>query len=173
MFERMNRSTPDQLRNIDNLVRLFDNDWFADTSTKEIRRKPLTGWCRFFDVVWKRKHSIFAMYWWVKRNWASDRLIVHQYPIRSDNMPIKGFPVKCELQGGWTIPEADLKYLTNGPLASEGLHEILVPANLGWRYALEVFKQLAPVVTIVAGTVTIATNWSTVTALVEWAANAF
>ncbi|MDP1652385.1 MAG: hypothetical protein Q8L56_06655 [Rhodocyclaceae bacterium] len=169
----MNGPTPDQLRNIDNLVKLFDKDWFADTSTKEIRRKPIKGWRRVLDVIWKQKHTVFAMYWWIKHNWASERLIVHHYPMRSDNMPIKGFPVKCELQGGWTIPKADLKYLTHGPLASEGLHEIIVPASHGWRYAFEVFKQFAPVVSIAAGAVTIGTNWATVTALYQWATNAF
>jgi hypothetical protein len=168
----MNAPTPDQIRHIDKLVEDFDRDWFPDTSTKEIRRKPRLGWQRTLDVLWKRKHDVFAMYWWVKRNWASEHLIVFHYPVRSDNMPIPGFPVKCELQGGWTIPKADLKYLTKGPLASEGLQSILVPASLGWRYVLELVRQVAPAFTIAGGSVTVASNWQSVKSLLLQVANA-
>ena len=168
----MNGHTPDNIRRIDKLVEEFDRDWFADTSTKEIRRKPRSRLKRVSEFFWKPKHEFFALYWWVKRNWASERLIVFSYPIRSDNMPISGFPVKCELQGGWTIPKADLKYLTKGPLASEGLHTVLVPASLGWRYVFELFRQIAPAFTIAGGSVTVLANWSKVKAILLQAANA-
>lgn len=102
------------------------------------------------------------MYWWSKRNWATERLIVFPFPLRHDNMPLKGFPVKTELQGGWTIPRSDLHYLKAGPLASEGLHEILVPADIGWRRILDVAKQFAPIATIFSASVTVITNWSLV-----------
>jgi len=102
--------------------------------------------------------------------WAKERLIVFEFPSKHENMPIDGFPVKFELQGGWTIRHSDLKYLTDGPLASEGLHRILVPANLGWQRALEGAKQVAPIFTIIGVFVTIAVSlprlkaiWQTLT----------
>jgi len=61
-------------------------------------------------------------------------------------MPIKGFPMKYELKGGWTIPRSDLKYLIKGPLASEGLSEILVPAALGWQRFLLYIRQFGTAV---------------------------
>ncbi len=155
----MSGSTPDQLRNINALVERFDKDWFADTQTMEIRRKPREGWRKAFDVIWKRKHTVFALYWWVRRNWANERLIVHHYPVRSDNMPIKGFPVKCELQGGWTIPKEDLRFLTHGPLASEGLYEILVPAAVGWQRIWLFVRQFGPVVTTLIGIAGALVRW--------------
>ena len=74
-------------------------------------------------------------------------------------MPLDGFPMKFELQGGWTIPLGDIRFLKEGPLASEGLHRILVPANLGWRRALELGKQIAPLFTIIGVLVTMVVNY--------------
>ncbi|EXI87719.1 MAG: hypothetical protein AW12_02027 [Candidatus Accumulibacter sp. BA-94] len=138
----------------------------------EIRRKPRSRLRRVRELLWKPKYEVFAMYRWISRNWASERLVVFHYPIKSDNMPITGFPVKYELQGGWTIPKADLQFLTKGPLASERLHSILVPASLGWRYVFELFRQVAPVFTIAGGSVTVVSNWSTVKSIFLLVANA-
>ena len=165
--------TPDDLRRIDQAVAAFDRDWEADVATKEIRRKPRTRSQHILDFLWKRKHSVFAMYWWVKSNWASEYLIVYTFPLRHDNMPLKGFPVKTELRGGWTIPRDDLKYLKAGPLASEGLHEILVPADIGWHRVLDFGKQVAPLATICSAIVTVASNWPTVEKVISWIKNAF
>jgi len=161
----MTAPTPDQSREIGRAVKSFSEDWYVDFKTKEIRRNPIQGWRRWLNVIWKRKYPVFALYWWAKHNWASELLIVFPFPIQSDNMPIEGFPMKYELLGGWTIPKDDLKYLTHGPLASEGLHNILVPASIGWQRIFEVIKQFAPVVSMAAGLVTLAANWSTVLAL--------
>lgn len=86
---------------------------------------------------------------------------------------IKGFPKKYVLDGGWTIPRDDLKYLKDGPLASEDRHEILVPNNLGLSGFLDVFKQFAPLVTTISGMVAIASNWSTVVSIASKISNAF
>lgn len=150
--------TPDQDRRIKSAIGEVDQYWFADTQTKEIRRKALGGFERSCNLIWPRKHKVRELYWWVTENWAKERLIVFDFPMNHDNIPLDGFPMKFELQGGWTIPQSDRKYLTDGPLASEGLHKILVPANLGWRRALEGAKQIAPVFTIVGVLVTIAVN---------------
>jgi hypothetical protein len=78
-------------------------------------------------------------------------------PIQSDNMPIRGFPMKYELQGGWTIPRDDLKYLMKGPLASQGLSEVLVPAALGWQRVWLFLRQfgviLGTLITLVGATI--------------------
>lgn len=164
--------TPDDIRRIDEAVAAFDRDWYPDVATKEIRRKPRTPRQRILDVLWKRKHTVFALYWWAKRNWASERLIAFSFPLRHDNMPLKGFPVKTELQGGWTIPKADLKYLKAGPLATEGLHEILVPADIGWRKFFNLAKQIAPLATITSAVFTAAANWSALANVLRWLRNA-
>jgi hypothetical protein len=77
------------------------------------------------------------------------------------------------LQGGWTIPQDDLKYLSDGPLASEDLHEVLVPPALGLARVIDAVKQYAPVVTIMSGLIAIASNWGTVLDLASKVANAF
>ncbi len=80
--------------------------------------------------------------------------------------------MKFELQGGWTIPQSDIRYLKDGPLAAEGLHNILVPANLGWMRILEFGKQIAPVFTIVGVLVTIIVNFPGLKATIARLTNA-
>lgn len=142
----MNVPTPDQQRKIDQAVRLFKEGWYADFATKEIRRKPVSNWRSAVEIFWKRRHPVFAMYWWAKHRFSEPQGMTYAFPLHHDNMPIKGFPVKYELQGGWTIPSTDLKYLMKGPLASEGLAEILVPHALGWERFLLFLKQFGPLV---------------------------
>ena len=155
---RMNSPSPDQIRRMNEEAAQFELDWYFDTNTKEIRHRELRFIEKLTDIIWRRRHRVRAMYWWVKYNWATEKLIVFHFPLRHDNMPIPGFPMKSELQGGWTIPESDLKCLRDGPLASENLTRLLVPADLGWRQLFKTAKQFAPVITIVAGTVTVLTN---------------
>lgn len=63
--------------------------------------------------------------------WSKPDAIRLQFPVDHDNMPIKGFPIKYKLINGWTIPNSDIKYLTNGPLVSEDLRKIIVQHNIG------------------------------------------
>jgi hypothetical protein len=154
--------TPDREREIQTAIEAFDVDWYINTNTHEICLKKRSVLRKFCDIFWKKKHSVIAMYWWVNLNWSSASMMMYKFPMTHDNMPIKGFPIKAEMQGGWTIPKSDLKFLKNGPLTSEGLQEILVPASTGLMYVFELTKQFAPLVTISAGLVTIATHWETV-----------
>lgn len=144
------------------VIDAFDRDWYFNKNTHEICLKNRSAIRKFCDFFWKKKHRVIAMYWWVNQNWSTANMMVHNFPMTHDNMPIKGFPIKVEMKGGWTIPKSDLKFLKDGPLTSDGLQEILVPANTGWMYVFELAKQFAPLVTISAGLVTIATNWETI-----------
>ena len=84
-------------------------------------------------------------------------------------MPLVGFPVKYEMQGGWTIPKGDLKYLSNGPLASEGLSEILVPHALGWQRFLLVVKQFGPVLVGLISIVGVVVRyWAELAKVLNW-----
>lgn len=152
--------TPDQKRLIQSAITNVARYWHADTQTKEMRRRPVNGLAKLFNFIWPRRHKVRELYWWIAENWASERLIVFKFPMTHDNMPIDGFPMKFELQGGWTIPQSDLKYLYDGPLTTEGRHRILVPANLGWKSIWALAKQFAPVFTIIASITTIAVNFS-------------
>jgi len=133
--------------------------WYTDFSTKELRRKPLKGFSKLLNLFWKTRHTVWEFYWWLARRRAEEDMIVFGNPIQSDNMPIPGFPMKYELQGGWTISRSDLKYLIKGPLASEGLTEILVPAALGWQRLWLFVRQFAPVVGALIGLVGALVRW--------------
>ena len=63
---------------------------------------------------------MWEFYWWIKHLWrAEGGLLKLGYPIKADQLPIKGIPMKYELTDGWTIPGEDLKYLIKGPLVAE------------------------------------------------------
>lgn len=169
----MHGPTPDQQREIAEARKELSRYWYTDLKTKELRRRPLVGLPRLLNFFWKKRHTVWQFYWWLTYRRAEEDMIPLSNPIQSDNMPIKGFPIKYELLGGWTIPRKDLKYLKNGPLAAEGLQQILVPVALGWPRVLEFVKQFAPIAVTFASLTTIATNWSMVLAIFRHVKNAF
>jgi hypothetical protein len=151
--KHMNGPTPEQLRIIDKLVGEFEASWYLDGVTKEIRRKPLSHWETLKNVFWKKRYSVFALYHWATRKWCLKEFNCYHFPIDHDNTPIKGFSMKYELRGGWSIPQSDLAYLIRGPLASEGLHEILVPAAMGWQRAWLFIRQFSRLIGTLIGVV--------------------
>jgi hypothetical protein len=125
------------------------------------------------QFFWQDRNTVWEFYVWLRHRQAEADAMPFSNQIDGDNLPMKGFPKKYALAGGWTIPQSDLKYLRDGPLASEDLHEILVPPSLGWLRVVDFFRQFAPVVTVISGTVAVATNWGTVVAVASSIANAF
>ena len=128
--------TPEFIRKRDAALESVSEYWYLDFSTKEIRRKPQKEIAAFKQFFWKKKHTVWQLFIWLRHRYTAS------YPnqISGDSTPLKGFPNKYELKGGWTIPSYDLVFLTHGPLASEGRTEILVPAINRWQSALIIIK---------------------------------
>lgn len=161
--------TPDQIRCRDRALKSVGERWYLDFSTKEIRRKELSKIQSMRQLLWRDRNTVWEFYVWLRHRQAEPDAMCFSNQIDGDNIPIKGFPKKYCLQGGWTIPRGDLKYLSDGPLASEDLNEVLVPPALGWSRLADILRQFAPVVTVVSGIVAIASNWGTVLNLLAWA----
>jgi hypothetical protein len=96
----MNTPTPEQKRKMQEAYDSVDQYWYADLSTQELRRKPLKGFPKFVNFFWKKRHPVWEFYWWLARRRAQEDMMPLNNPIESDNMPIKGFPMKYELKGG-------------------------------------------------------------------------
>lgn len=165
--------SPDLVRRRDKALQSVGERWCLDFSTKEIRRHPLSGLAAIRQLFWRDRNTVWEFYVWLRHRQAEPDAMAFSNQIDGDNLPMKGFPKKYALAGGWTIPQDDLKYLRDGPLASEDRHEILVPPSRGWLLALDLIKQFAPVVTVISGAVAVATNWGTVVAIASSVANAF
>ncbi|MBU1964211.1 MAG: hypothetical protein KKD24_00170 [Proteobacteria bacterium] len=133
--------TPDMIRKRDEAVASVGKYWYLDFETKEIRRKPQNGVAALNQFFWKKRHTVWQFYVWLRHRQAEEDAMPFPDQIDSDNIPLKGYPKKYELKGGWTIPRNDLAYLTHGPLASEGRHEVLVPETNRWQSFLLVAKQ--------------------------------
>ena len=162
----MKKPTPEQTRRIKKAYTDLEPFWSINPKTKElIRIKDQSKLARLKRFFWKKKHSVWEFYWWVKQRWSKQDTIVFPFPIQSDNMPIKGFPTKYEMLNGWTIPKSDLKYLKNGPLTSEDLESILVQHNIGIKKIYQVLGQYGRIVTALMATIGLITlivekwNW--------------
>jgi hypothetical protein len=164
---------PDLIRRRDRALKTVGERWYLDFKTKEIRRKDLSRIESVRQFFWRDRNTVWEFYVWLRHRQAEPDAMCFSNQIDGDNIPIKGFPKKYALQGGWTIPRDDLIYLSDGPLASEDLHEVLVPPALGWSRFADAVKQFAPVVTVLSGIIAIASNWGTVIHLVSKVANAF
>lgn len=148
----MTGPTPEQIRIIEKKVQEFDKFWYVDPHHKEIRRKNRSWWWKAKDFFWPSRQTVPAMYWWFKNEWLAQGCLQSlTFPLDHDNMPIEGFPMKYALQGNWTIPEGDLRYLTKGPLASADFTKVLVPADLGWQKFLRIVKTYFPAGSALAG----------------------
>jgi hypothetical protein len=156
----MHGPTPEQKRRIEKAKTELSEFWYVDFNTKEIRHKESSRLQKFIEIFWKKRNSVGELYWWIKYRFAKEDAMPFHFPIQSDNMPIEGFPMKYELKGGWTIPSNDLKYLTKGPLASEGLSKVLVQHALGWKRVVLLIKQYGPILTgLIAIVGTIVRYW--------------
>lgn len=152
-----NGATPEHQAEIDRVVQLFDLDWMIDVKTKEIRKKPRNMFKKLLEFFWPRRHSVFALYWWLKYEYHKHRakLMPFTFPIKHDNMPIPGYPMKYEIIGDWSIPKQDLKFLIKGPLARISPSVVLVPHQIGYERIKSFAKAWGPVITIIAAVFTI------------------
>ena len=117
--------TPEQLAAIEKVAAEFHEDWELDLKTHQIRRRPRSRYRVVRDWLWPRRHSVFSMYWWLKRLYAGkldgnlSAYMPFTFPLKHDSMPFEGYPVKYELCGDWSVPEKDLTYLKYGPLGDQ------------------------------------------------------
>ncbi len=129
----MSKLSPSELRKRNKAIQYFDEHWYIDTQTYEIRHKQLSIFSRITDL-----------YWWSSAKWYELRLMPYPDAIKRDDVPIIGFPRKHQLKNGWTIPAEDLKYLTVGPLVDESGQKTLVKHQSTIKKTVSVFSQLRP-----------------------------
>ena len=149
--------TPRKRKRREKLVKKFAEDWTVELKTgptlKYNQKTGLVGiWQRFFG----RKHSVFAMYWFFKNLYLTNEDARKFYfPLKHDNLPVKGVPFKYELLGTWVIEDEDLKYLHSGPLINSDL-EVLVPTDTGVSKAIRIMKFLTPILVFVSALILLA-----------------
>ncbi len=139
--------TPDQKREINRLVNLFSKDFEYLISTKEIRRKKKTGFYILIDFLWKRKYKVKVLYTWVLQSWIDPKMSGEDFPMDHDyQIKPENLPTYFSLQKGWTIPNKDLKTLTNGPLLGEDGNLLVKPGGKISYY----WNKIWPTLTIIA-----------------------
>lgn len=154
----MKERTPEQKREIEDIFLELNKYWSIDYKTKEIRRVLPQNWKqKLSHFFWKKRNTVEELFWWADRYFAKNmqETIVEMSPIKCDGMEIEGFPMKYKLSSGYKIPTKELKYLKNGPLASETLDKILVQHAIGWNRIALFFKQWGWIVTAIVGTITL------------------
>ena len=131
--QHSNTVNPDLARKRNRAIQSVGSRWYLDFDTQEIRRKRMTLFQLLRHVLWPVKNTVWEFYVWLRHRQAEEDATLFSNQINTDQVPIKGFPRKYALAGGWTIPESDLKYLRDGPLVSEDLKDVLVPDARDWR----------------------------------------
>ena len=150
--------TPEQWNNIKEVVDSFDKDWMIDMKIKQIKQKPKKWWEEVWFYLFPRKHTVFALYWWLKNKFHGEHreeLMPLIFPIEHDNMPIPGHPIKYKMVEGWTIRKRDLRYLNKGPLARVSSGQILVPYEKGLQRIITFVKTWGPMVALIGALLTI------------------
>ena len=94
--------TPSDDRKKEMGIKSFDQYWYIDPKTNEVRHKPPKGWSKVLDFIWRKKHKVSDMYWWTRRKLHVE-FIVEQDILDHDNIPIRGFPRKYRMKNNWTI----------------------------------------------------------------------
>jgi len=148
--------TPEQLAKIERVSNAFDEDWILDPLKRQIRRKERSLIRNIRDLVWPRHHTVFAMYWWLKYLYLGrfgkaehGNYLGYTFPLKHDNTPIPGYPMKYELVGNWKIPKHDLRFLTHGPLINKDDGEILVSDKTKWKRLMDKLSTLSQPVKII------------------------
>lgn len=91
----MIRPTPDQLRKTEAARDAVERYWYVDGKTKELRRRPMTGGvAQFLNVFWKKRHTVWEFYWWIRYRQGGADMAPLENPINSDNMRDRGLPVQ-------------------------------------------------------------------------------
>lgn len=132
--------TPEKQRKREQLRNQFDKDWFLSFTPPEIKRKEKTFWENVKSFFRPKKHSVFALYCWLKKQYlVNENARKFDFPVKHDNMPVKGVPFKYELNKIWTIPQSDIKYLYGGPLIDHEM-KLLVPPENNWKKYIRISK---------------------------------
>ena len=145
--------TPEKQKKREQLRNQFDKDWFLSFNPPQIKRKKKTFLEKVISFFRPKRHSVFALYWWLKKQrFDNENARKYEFPIKHDNMPVKGVPMKYELNKIWTISQSDLKYLYGGPLIDHDLN-ILVPYENNWKKYIRITKLFGkiaiPVISII------------------------
>ncbi|MEW8178552.1 MAG: hypothetical protein AB2754_15835 [Candidatus Thiodiazotropha endolucinida] len=135
--------SPSEARNREKKIKLFDDNWYTDPSTMEIRHRELNLFEKAIGLFWKRKYKVSDMYWWSSWKWYGWDMMPYPDAVKHDDIPIKGFPRKHQLVNGWSIPKEDLNYLYDGPLIDEH-GSLLVKHQSNLQKFVSIASQLKP-----------------------------
>ena len=95
--KNMAKLTPSEVRKRKKIVKDFDNNWYADPSTSEIRYKEISNFQKILNLFWKKKYKVSDMYWWTSWKWYGWDMLTCPDAIKHDNIPIKGFPIQIPI----------------------------------------------------------------------------
>jgi hypothetical protein len=96
-----------------------------------------------------QRTKVEHLYRWLQEWLATEDGIVFDNGAIRDSIHVHGVPRKYQLEGGWSIREADLPFLSHGPLVAADGRTILVPAYSLQERAIKWLRVLAALVSLV------------------------
>ena len=108
--------------------------WEVDFKNHQVTLSNQKNLWRRYYLKWFKRFRVKELYAWMQSTWCTQDMMPHPTGIKHDGFKIskdleKIVPRGYQLQGDWTIPESDLRFLVGGPLLSQDGQRLLVKTH--------------------------------------------
>jgi hypothetical protein len=129
-------------------IETVEENWCRDLNRKELYLRHASWLSRLRMRILGQRTKVEHLYRWLQDWLATEKGIVFDNGAIRDSIHVHGVPRKYQLEGGWSIREADLPFLSHGPLVAADSKTILVPAYSLQERVIKWSKILAAVVSL-------------------------
>lgn len=130
-------------------VEAVEEQWCRDLQRKEFFLRNSSRLSRLRMRVMGQRTKVEHLHLWLQEWLATAEGIVFENGTIRDLIHVQGVPRKYQLDGGWSIRESDLSFLSHGPLVAADGKTILVPAYSLRERAIRWIQVLTAVVGLV------------------------
>ena len=109
-------------------IEAVERQWCRDLSRKELFLCDSSRLSRLRIRVFGQRTKVEHLYRWLQDWLATEEGIAFDNGAVRDSIHVHGVPRKYQLEGGWSIRESDLPFLSHGPLVASDGKTILVHA---------------------------------------------
>ncbi len=130
-------------------IEAVERQWCRDLERKELHLRDSSRFSRLRMRALGQRTKVEHLYRWLQEWLATAEGIVFDKGAVRDSIHVHGVPRKYQLEGGWTVRESDLPFLTHGPLVAADGKTILVTAYSFRERAIMWLKLAAAAVSLV------------------------
>jgi hypothetical protein len=130
-------------------IEAVERQWCQDRLRKELFLCNSSRLSRLRMRVLGQRTKVEHLYRWLQEWLATEDGIAFDNGAVRDSIHVHGVPRKYQLEGGWSIRESDLPFLSHGPLVAADGKTILVQAFSLRERAIQWLRVLTAIVGLV------------------------